>query len=142
MTTQLLDAIEELGNIPNEDELSRLIEFYPTYEWEHRFKLLRGYFENKTIKELVEAKLKAKQIDITLCTKQSLGGHARWVKDKVKRTIIRILFLRYVFDLGKTREQANNMLLQRFDSNKAQDAGQRTIRNATRSKIVDKKINY
>lgn len=88
MTSQLLDAKKELETLPDVSELHRLVEYYPSYEWEHRTVLLWGYFQGKTSGELVEDKLKAKNIDILSRSPQSLGGHAYWAKKKVKKAII------------------------------------------------------
>jgi len=77
MTSQLMNAKEELETLPDIDELNRLVEYYQTYEWEHRLALLNGYFQGKTVKDLVVDKLKAKNIDHSKCSPQSLGGHAR-----------------------------------------------------------------
>lgn len=139
MKIKLLNANDELIVLPDTWELSRLVEHYPTYKWEHRTALLRGYFEGKTSDELVDAKLIAKAIDKSKLSPQSLGGHARWVKDKVKRTIIRLLYLRYRIDNNLSRIQANQQLLKKYPStNNAEDAGASTIRKATSCLKLDK----
>jgi len=135
--SKLLDAKEYLVTLPNDDELKRLVKYYPKYELEHRTLLLKGYFEGKSLKELVDDKLKAKKIDKEECSRQSLGGHARWVKFKVKRTIIRILYVQYRVDEDMTQRKAHQLLLKVFSSN-AKDVGQSAIRKATYSKILDK----
>jgi len=139
MATKLLDATKELEKLPDINELNRLVKYYPTYEWEHRMALLNGYFQGKTLSELVNDKLKAKNIDKSGCNHQSLGGHARWVKEKVRKTIIRLLYLRYRLDQGLTQRQANQQILIKYPSPKnTQDAGQSAIRKMTHSTILDK----
>ena len=139
MTAELLDAKQELRVMPDNAELNRLVEYYPTYEWEHRIALLKGYFQGKNISELVDAKLKAKKINKASCSKQSLGGHSRWVKTKVKRTIIRILYLRYRLDQNLTQIKANQELLYKYHSEKKTvDGGQANIRTMTHSPVLDK----
>lgn len=139
---KLLDAIEELGQLPDETEIQRLIKYYPTYEWEHRQQLLTGYFKSVTLEELVKAKIKAKGLRWPLPSPQSKGGHTRWVKDKVKRTIVRILFLRYCLDEGYTKNKANQKLLKPYGSRRTtEDSGQSNIRKMTHSKVLDNKPN-
>ena len=140
MGEPLLNAREYLGTMPDASELNRLAENYPTYdEWEHRTKLLYGYFQGKSISELVDDKLHAKEIDKSTLSKQSLGGHSRWVKDKVKKTIIRILYLRSRLDEKMSRKVANSKLLDKFWSNEISlESRQSTIRKATKSPILDK----
>jgi len=116
MTSQLMNAKEELETLPDNDELNRLVEYYETYEWEHRFLLLNGYFLGKTVKEMVLDKLKAKDIDPSTCSPQSLGGHSRWVKSKVKKAIVRLLYVRYRLDDGMSKKEANQELLKRYPS--------------------------
>lgn len=139
---KLLNAAEELGTPPNEEELQRLIEYYDTYSLEHRLGLLRGYLEGKSVEDLVKAKLKAKFI-IQPLTKQQKGAHTKWVIDKVKRTIVRLLFLRYTLDDGMTQQQARSLLNKDYGSYKktkaGDDAGASNIERMTRSKIFRKK---
>jgi len=139
MAKELLNVRAYLGTSPDAIELDRLVENYPTYEWEHRTKLLYGYFQGKSISELVDDKLHAKEIDKSTLSKQSLGGHSRWVKDKVKKTIIRILYLRSRLDEKMSRKVANSKLLDKFWSNEISlESRQSTIRKATKSPILDK----
>jgi len=139
MYIELLDAKEELETLPDDNELRRLVYYYPTYDWEHRFALLHGYFKGKSRSELLDDKLIAKNIDKSQCTPQMLGGHARWVKYKVKRAIIRLLYLRFRLDQELSQIQANQNILKKYPSDKpAQDVGQSYIRKATHSPILDK----
>ena len=138
MTVELLNAKEELGILPDANELERLVEHYPTYGWEHRKLLLHGYFEGKSLRELVADKLKAKGIDISKRPPTSLGGHSRWVKTKVRWTIIRILYLRYRLDKKLTKIQANQEILRKYPSKKTtQDGGQSSIRKITHCSRLD-----
>ena len=140
MTVTLLDAKKELRKLPDIYELNRLVKYYPTYEWEHRMALLMGYFQGKNTSELVDAKLKAKKIIKASCSNKSLGGHARWANTKVKRTIIRILYLRYRLDQNLTQIQANQELHKKYPSEKTtEDGGQSNIRTMTHSPILDVK---
>lgn len=133
MAAKLLDAAEVLGTIPDYEELRRLRKYYPTYEWEHRKALLYGYFQGRLIKQLVEDKLRVKGIEIQTCGPRSLGGHSRWVREKVKRAFVRILYLRYHLDDKVTQREANRQLLQQFD------VGQSAIRKMTHTPVLDNK---
>lgn len=132
-----LPSADLLGTTPDAMELARLVKNYPTYEWEHRRALLQGYFQSESLQQLVERKLIAKEIDINSCTGQSLGGHARWVTEKVKKTFARILYLRYRIDKGFTRRESNQRVLQIFSSDSADDAGQSAVRKMTAGAKVD-----
>lgn len=135
-----LPTVEVLGGTPDEAELSRLVLNYPTYEWEHRFALLRGYFEGRTREELVSAKLKALGKDVNFCSPLSKGGHSRWVGQKIHKTFVRLLYLRYRLDEGLTQVRANQKLLKRFGSDGASDAGQSAIRKITHSPVLDARV--
>jgi len=134
-----MNAEKELISIPNEKELNRLVEYYPSYKWEHRKSLLEGYLKKQTIEELLKAKLDSKQIKKPI-SGRAKGGHVRWIKDKVKRTIVRIKFLRYCLDEGHTKISANQKLLQEYGSKKdTDDSGQSNIRKMTNSSEFNKK---
>ena len=138
MVAKLLDAKDKLGYLPDDNELRRLAEYYPSYEWDHRFRLLHGYFEGKSVREMVSDKLEAKGVVESECSKQSIGGHSRWVVLKVKKTIIRILYLRYRLDQGMSQRKANQRLLKDFGSEKnTQDGGQSNIRDTTHSPVLN-----
>jgi len=139
MSSELLDALKELETLPDDGELRRLVDYYPSYGWEHRTALLLGYFQGKSRSELVDDKLIAKNIDKSQCSPQMLGGHARWVFFKVKRAIIRLLYLRLRLDQGFSKIQANQQILYKYPSEKStQDGGQSYIRKATHSPILKK----
>lgn len=127
-----------LGEQPDDAELQRLVENYPSYVWEHRNALLYGYFKkSRTLEELLEDKLRALDIDPSSCSRRSIGGHTRWVHEKVKKAFVRILYLRHRLDEGKTRREANQQLVKKFGSDKAKDAGQSAIRKMTEGAKVD-----
>ncbi|MCG8399282.1 hypothetical protein LWS67_22610, partial [Bacillus atrophaeus] len=89
-----------LGKQPDEAELQRLVENYPSYAWEHRNALLYGYFKGRILEELLEDKLRALEIDPSSCSRRSIGGHTRWVHEKVKKAFVRIQYLRHRLDGG------------------------------------------
>lgn len=136
MARELL-SVEVLGTLPDAEELRRLVKNYPSYEWEHRSALLDGYFAGRTLGQLVEDKLRALGLEPRACSGHSLGGHGRWVWEKVKKTFVRILYLRYRIDGAKTRREAHQHLLQLFYSQKADDAGQSALRKMTEGAAVD-----
>ena len=129
-------AFDDLDGIPGDAELARLVHCYPTYELAHRKALLRGIFDGKTHTDLVLSKLEAKGIEYPV-SKQSKGGHGLWVAAKVRRTVIRLLYLRYRLDDGMSRRQANQALLKKFSFTSQGDCGQSSIRKATRSPVLE-----
>ncbi len=139
MAQELLSITDELVITPDEVELSRLVMYYPTYEWEHRNALLSGYFRGRTSTQLVLDKLAALNIDVDSCSGRSLGGHARWVRYKVKKTIVRLLYLRLRLDQKFSQVDANRSLLNRWgsDISKSDDAGQSALRKMTHSPLLD-----
>lgn len=126
------------GHLPSSEEMNRLVEHYPTYEWEHRFGLLKGFFEGKSVAELVGDKLKAKGTTRPIA-RQARGGHTRWVLAKARKTVIRLIYLRYRIDEGMTRIRANQKIVAKFSvSQSMEDAGASNIRKTTHSPILDK----
>ena len=129
-------ALHDLGGKPNDTEFARLIKYYPTYQYPHRWQLLQGLFDGKSHEELVLGKMTAKGLDTSI-TKQAKGGHGRWVVAKVRKTTIRLWYLRYRLDQGMTRRQANQQLVKRFPFSTAKDGGQSIIRKDTHSPVLD-----
>ena len=129
-------AFDDLDGIPADAELERLVHYYPTYAAAHRKALLRGIFDGKTHTDLVSAKLEAKGIEYP-ASKQSKGGHGLWVAAKVRRTVIRLLYLRYRLDHSMSRRKANQALYQQFTFTGQGDCGQSSIRKATQSSLLD-----
>lgn len=140
----LLDAKEELGVLPDDKELERFIECFPNFTFKYRENLLKKYFELEKNEEELESRkeakikdklrlviLEAKGIKDEDISSQQKGAIHSYIVKKVRSIIIRILFLRYHLDEGKTRVKANNLLLQRFDSKVAEDVGQSAIRKHT-----------
>ncbi len=98
------DLFEDLDGIPEEDELSRLVKYYPTYDVDHRLGLLQDIFDGKTHTEMLRNKLKSK--GIVFPSGKSKGGHSTWVTTKVRKTVIRLLYLRNTEDRGLSRKEA------------------------------------
>lgn len=137
----LQDAIDLLGDFPDVIELQRLVENYPTYEKAHRMGLLKGFFEGKSVTHLVQDKRQALN-KTPRGSARSAGGDARWVSKKARKTVVRILYLRYRIDEHMTRIQANRALLKNlpYETN-SKDAGQSNIRKMTLSPVLDKAEN-
>lgn len=129
-------ALVDLDGKPNETEIERLKKYYPTYQLVHRTQLLQGMFDGSSNEELVLGKLTTKGLD-TSVAKQSKGGHGRWVVAKVRKTVIRLLYLRYRLDEGMSRRQANQQLVKRFEFSDRPHAGQSVIRKYTLSPVLD-----
>jgi hypothetical protein len=130
------DALVDLGDKPDEIEIERLKKYYPTYQIVHRTQLLQGMFDGSSNEELVLGKMMAKGLDTSI-TKQAKGGHGKWVTAKVRKTVIRLLYLRHRLDEGMTRRQANQQLVKRFKFSSAKDGGQSIIRKDTHSVVLD-----
>ncbi|VAW81040.1 hypothetical protein MNBD_GAMMA12-3410 [hydrothermal vent metagenome] len=139
MVDKLVSAKDALGDIPNASEIAELLQYYPTYDLGHRNSLLHGYFAGKTLPELVDMKLKAKNIDKADCSARSRGGHAHWVVSKLDKTVVRFKYLRLRLKDGMTRRKANQQILAEYSYNgDAKDGGQSNIRKMTRSPVLDK----
>lgn len=129
-------ALELLGDAPGTDELSRLVQYYPTYERPHRKGLIKGFFSGQGPSEMASDKIDALNLPSAV-SKQSKGGHTKWAMAKSHRLVIRLLYLRYRLDEGKSKRQANQLLLQKIWSTSAKDGGQSNIRKATKSSKLD-----
>ena len=116
----LAKAIEDLeGDPPSDRELKRLVENYPSYKLPHRSPIIDALANGGSVQEILTYKLAAKGI-LTLYSKQSKGGHVRWVTLKLQKAVIRLWYLRYRVDHLKTRRQANQILVQKFGSQKSE----------------------
>ena len=130
-------ALVDLGGKPSDDEIKRLIENYPSYQYLHRWELLHGMFDGKSHEELVLGKMTAKGLDTSI-SKQSKGAHGRWVVAKIRKAVIRLLYLRYRLDKKMTRRKANQEIIKQFKFwEEAKDFGQSSIRKDTRSLKID-----
>ncbi len=129
-------ALDDLKGKPSEAEIARLIKYYPTYQYVHRSQLLHGLFDGESHDQLVLGKMTAKGLDTSI-SKQAKGGHGKWVVAKVRKTVIRLLYLRYRIDDDMTRRQANQQLVKRFTFSNAKDGGQSIIRKDTHSPVLD-----
>ena len=125
-----------LGGKPSDAEIARLIDYFPTYKYVHRQQLLQGLFSGKSHEELVLGKMTAKGLDVS-ASKQSKGGHGRWVVAKVRKAVLRIIYLRHRLDRNLTRRNANQVLLKQFSDSIAEDGGQSSIRKITHSPVLD-----
>lgn len=119
----------DLDGFPDADEIRRLVDYYPTYEREHRKGLLQGILDGTEHTKLVFMKMSAK--GVVDPTPQQIGGHGRWVASKLRRTAIRLLYLRYTLDKGLTRKKA---LLELYRYDVTRTLRKDSIRYATRQK--------
>jgi len=121
------------------DELARVVRYYPSYKRPHRAQLLRDLFESKSQAQMVAGKISAKGLDEDLSA-QSKGGHGKWVIAKIRKTTIRLLYLRSRLDEGLPQKRANNKLLHKFTKSSSVNAGQSSIRKATGSRILSAEL--
>ncbi|HEY3698635.1 MAG TPA: hypothetical protein VGK97_04835 [Spongiibacteraceae bacterium] len=136
------DALEMIGGTPSDEEIQRLIEYYPTYNLPHRSRLLEDLLENKS--PVVIAKNKIQTKGIIADSKQAIGGHVRWAIAKLRRFVRRVIYLRLRINDGKTRRQANQIILKNYVmkkiyDHKKVDSLQRTVRKDTQCQKLDKK---
>jgi len=128
------EAMADLGEAPNKDEVERLAKYYTSYQVKkHRKGFLQGVFEHKSIGQL--ALDKSNNVDFKgEVTNQHLGGHAKWVVAKLRTMVIRFLYLRYFLDEGLSRIKSNSAILQHkilfVDPDNVQSV-KSTIRKAT-----------
>jgi hypothetical protein len=128
--------LSDLGGTPSSEEVSRLVEYYESYRLVHRKNLLQRLLSGEGHAQLLNGKLVDKSLPSSQ-TKQSKGGHGRWVTSKVRIVAMRVLYLRYRIDDGLTRRHANQKLLQKFTRTESVKKGQPAIRRATRSPLLD-----
>jgi hypothetical protein len=132
-------ALKDLGGKPGDTEIERLVQYYPTYQYVHRRQLLQGLFDGKSHEELVLGKMTTKGLNTSI-SKQAKGGHGKWVVAKVRKAVIRLLYLRLRIDAGMTRRQANQQLVKKFKFSDKPNAGQSIIRKDTHSPVLDGSI--
>ncbi|MEE2651223.1 MAG: hypothetical protein VYE54_00745 [Pseudomonadota bacterium] len=97
---ELPDAWTLLGKVlPDDEELVRLVHYFPSYNREHRTKILEGFFDEKSIDAILAQKFKVDpNIDEATISSLSLRGHKGWAHKRIKYTLIRLLYLRYLKD--------------------------------------------
>lgn len=123
-------ALKDLGGKPSEDEIQRLIQYFPKYTRVHRMYLLRALLEGTSQSQLVDGTIKSKGLDPGM-SGQARGGRGRSVMFKLRRAVIRTLYLRLRVDEQKTHRQANQALLKYFFHSGEKDNIQSVIRKAT-----------
>jgi hypothetical protein len=131
------DALKDLGGIPSDTEIDQLLEYYDTYKLPHRKALLEGMLSGRSQEKLLIDKLHAKGLDIS--SKQSKGGHGRWVPRKLEKTVRRFKYLRFI-NQGFTRIEANRKIYSELhpsaedmsNLSKWKERQQNNIRNDTR----------
>lgn len=89
---------DDLDGIPDLAEIRRLADCYPSYAKAWRTGLLQGILDGKSHTEMVAAKMRAK--GVATVTPQAKGGYATTIPAKLRKTAIRMLYLRYRLDQG------------------------------------------
>lgn len=125
-------AKADLGGIPDEEELTRLAKYYPKYKNQvHRQGIIQGVLSGKAHAEMLETWIEHKnQGELKGISK---GGPGKSVPTKIKRLVIRLLYVRLRHD-GMTQPEANKALMGQFD------LGPSAISKITTSKIMDKEF--
>lgn len=139
----LWKAIRDLDGFIDDREANLVQQYYIQYDTpskRYRFTALHELSGKFATEDIQQERIRIKGIAVPN-TKQEKGGHGNWIARHRRRTVIRILFLRAVFERGLSRVQANQELLPIFGSNKAEtDGGASGIREATRSRAVNLEI--
>ena len=130
---------EDLGGKPSEDEIARLRKYYPRYEFPRRLPLLEGLLWGGTDKETTRARLKAEGIDADALSRRAFTTKLRWTRSKMRRAVLRVLYLRFRCDEKMVQIAANQQLAQKFYTANWRDfeSFQSFIRKHTHSPILD-----
>jgi len=132
----LAEVIKTLNGKPNTQELKRLAEHYPTYSLPHRKVFLEDFFYGLSDQEILINKFKIKGLDPNTFEKAKKGGEEKWPRHKSRGLLIRLLYLRLIFDSGETSTHAINSLTYRYGSQKAKDP-KNSIRVLLRKKAIN-----
>ena len=93
---------------PDEAELQRLVDCYPTYLKVWRQGFLNDLRKRAKHHEMVLGKMLSK--DASVPTPQQKGGLAAGIPAKLRKTAIRLLYLRYLIDRPMSRKHAHDHL--------------------------------
>ena len=130
---------------PTDYELTRLVYYYPNYNWKHRSGLLKDYFFSENSLEVITRnKMVNKNINPDVLGGQSISGHQRLVNTKIEWTLIRLMYLRYRLHEKLGKEEAYNNLWKEFPPAKEKpnsDYGQSRIRKIAISHVLNKELN-
>lgn len=99
----------DLGGMPDNDDIRRLVKRYPSYKLGHRSALLHGLLDGKEHAEIVDETMKAKGVESA--APHQKGGHGRWVAKKVRKVALRLLYLRYRIDEKMSKKHARDKLI-------------------------------
>jgi hypothetical protein len=133
---ELEDAANDLGGGATNTDIDRLYTYYETFKLPQRRQFVETMLSGKTLRELD----KQRQVTVGMGdpkSPQAKGGRSGWARGQLKKTVIRILYLRHRLDEKLGKRVANQLLLQKFyKDSTAQDAGQRSIRQATATPLL------
>lgn len=131
-------AIDALDGIPSESELNRLVHFYPQYTKLHRAKLLKGMISQTDHALMIDSHTFLKHGQ--MLGNGLKGGYAKAVSAKIRRTVLRLLYLRLRLDKtpSATKNGANGELLAQFGDD---DFGPGSISDATKSDVVNAEVD-
>ena len=96
---ELPDAWTLLGKVlPTDEELTRLVYYFPSYNREHRTRILHGFFVEKSIDAILDHRFKVEGTKREFLKPAELSGYKGWAHKRIKYTLIRLLYLRYLKD--------------------------------------------
>lgn len=108
---KLPDAEAILGYLPDVDELTMLADCCPRYRWRHRQGVLRGYFFEKSIDAILDQRFLADGKKREELSQNSINRYKGWAHTKVRRALIRLLYMRYCQNDKLTPTEANGKII-------------------------------
>ena len=126
-------AVEDLGgDVPDLEELERLFFYYPKYKDQvHRAGILQGLLAGNSHSAMLKQWIDDKEQQDLKGVKK--GGPGKAVPSKIKRLVMRLLYLRYRTS-GASQVEANEELIAKFD------LGPSSVAKITTSKQVDEHL--
>lgn len=94
----LPDAEAILEVLPSDEELTRLVYYFPSYNREHRTRILHGFFVEKSIDAILDHRFKVEGKERATLKPSGLSGYKGWAHKRIKYTLLRLLYLRYLKD--------------------------------------------
>lgn len=104
----------DLGRIPDETEVNRIIAEYPNFQREYRKDYLNWLLSGMSHAEMGRRKYEYDLANRTKQSKPNKGNAFGWTRDKAKKIAMRLIYLKLVLDEKKKRPAAVKEILLEF----------------------------
>ena len=104
---KLPDAKAILGYLPDVDELNDLADCCICYQLEKRQGVLHGYYFERSLDAIIDRRFAAEKKDRATFSQNSINRYKGWARTKVRRALVRLLYMRYRLDNRLTPTEAN-----------------------------------